>query len=66
MQARFLFLMWLVAICVAVPASLTAQRGARDGEWRSHGADPGSTTYAPLDQITRDNVSRLRIAWRRP
>ena len=56
----------LLAICLMTTVNLTAQRGTRDGEWRSHSADPGSTKYAPLDQITRDNVSQLRIAWRRP
>ena len=55
------------AICVvAMMATPIAQRGAGDGEWRAHGGDLGSTKYAPLDQINRDNVSRLRIAWRRP
>ena len=43
-----------------------AQQGAGRGEWRSHGGDLGSTKYAPLDQITKANVSRLSIAWRRP
>src|SRR5712691_10367266 len=43
-----------------------AQQGARGGEWARYGADSGTTKYAPLDQINRDNVSQLRIAWRRP
>jgi quinoprotein glucose dehydrogenase len=47
-------------------ASLAAQQGTTGGEWRSHGGDPASTKYAPLDQITKANVSQLRIAWRRP
>ncbi len=54
----------IVVACMAVP--LAAQDGARGGEWRSHGGDPASTKYAPLDQITKSNVSQLRIAWRRP
>ena len=41
-----------------------AQRGAADGEWRYNGGDPGSTRYAPLDQINRDNVASLEVAWR--
>ena len=43
-----------------------AQQGARGGEWARYGGDAGTTKYAPLDQINKDNVSRLRIAWRRP
>jgi quinoprotein glucose dehydrogenase len=34
------------------------------GDWRYYGRDPGSQKYSPLDQITRDNVRNLRIAWR--
>jgi quinoprotein glucose dehydrogenase len=48
--------------CATFP--LAAQNGARNGEWRSYAADPGSTKYSPLDQINRDNVKNLRIAWR--
>ena len=43
-----------------------AQQGAGQGEWTRYGGDPGSTKYAPLDQIDRSNISRLRIAWQRP
>ena len=44
------------------PAPRTA--GVRSTEWLQNRGDPGSTSYAPLDQINRDNVSKLRIAWR--
>jgi quinoprotein glucose dehydrogenase len=40
-----------------------AQQGATGGEWRAYSGDTGSTRYAPLDQITRDNVSNLQVAW---
>jgi quinoprotein glucose dehydrogenase len=33
-------------------------------EWLNNRGDPGSTSYSPLDQINRDNVGVLRIAWR--
>ena len=35
-------------------------------EWRYFGADHAFTRYAPFDQITRDNVKHVTIAWRRP
>jgi glucose dehydrogenase len=54
------------AIVAGLALPLAAQHGAPGGEWRSHGGDPASTKYAPLDQITKANVSQLRIAWRRP
>lgn len=60
-------LAWAGAGIVALMAvTVAAQHGAQSGEWRSHGGDPASTKYAPLDQITKANVSHLRIAWRRP
>ncbi len=58
---------WARLVLIAgMGAGLSAQRGGPNGQWRSHGGDPGATKYAPLDQINKDNVSRLRIAWRRP
>ena len=35
-------------------------------EWRYYGGNKGFTRYSALDQINRDNVKNLRIAWRRP
>ena len=58
--------LWASLAVVAATAAPAAQRGARGGEWRWHSGDLGSTKYAALDQISKDNVSRLRIAWRRP
>jgi quinoprotein glucose dehydrogenase len=38
--------------------------GARDGQWRYHGADSYSSKYSSLTEIDRNNVRNLRIAWR--
>src|SRR5690348_11144770 len=60
-------LRWCVlplALIAVAPTAMVAQRGAASGEWRYYAGDAGSTKYAPLDQITRDNVKNLRIAWR--
>ena len=54
----------LVSLLMGGAASGLAQTGATNGEWRAYGGDAGSTRYAPLDQITRDNVGDLEIAWR--
>ena len=43
---------------------LTAQTGAKDGEWRSYGGDLGNTRYAPLNQINASNFDKLQVAWR--
>ncbi len=46
----------------APPAA--SQHGAADGEWRSYGGGTGNTKYSALDQINRENVGDLEIAWR--
>ncbi|MCH7960502.1 MAG: pyrroloquinoline quinone-dependent dehydrogenase [Candidatus Hydrogenedentes bacterium] len=48
----------------SLPLAAVAQQGAADGQWRHYGGDHGSTKYAPLDQITAQNVADLEIAWR--
>ena len=54
----------LAVLLVLLPATTGfSQQGASDGEWRYWGGDAGSTRYSPLDQITRDNVATLRVAW---
>jgi quinoprotein glucose dehydrogenase len=46
-------------------ATLSAQSPAPVGEWRAYHGDNRSIRYSPLDQITRANVARLRVAWER-
>ena len=41
--------------------AVSAQTSA--GEWPSYAADNASTKYSPLDQIDKDNVGDLEIAW---
>ena len=54
---------WLVVGLVSTASVAYAQSGATDGQWRSYGGDLGSTKYAPLDQIDRQNVKDLRVVW---
>lgn len=51
---------WLWAACLA---ALAVSYHAVADEWPSYGRDPGGTRYAPLTQITPDNVRQLRAAW---
>jgi len=44
--------------------TVSGQSGTKNGEWPTYGGDLGNTKYAPLDQITADNFSKLEIAWR--
>jgi quinoprotein glucose dehydrogenase len=46
------------------PAVATATTAQPAGDWRYYGAGAGSQKYSPLDQISRDNIKSLRIAWR--
>ena len=60
--------MTVVALSMAVLVNLLplvahAQTGAPPDEWRFYGGGPGHSKYSPLDQITKDNVDQLRIAW---
>jgi quinoprotein glucose dehydrogenase len=45
-------------------APSTGQSGAKNGEWRSYGADLGNTHYSPLDQVNADNFYKMQVAWR--
>src|SRR5690606_16982397 len=37
--------------------------GGPTADWPAWGGDPGGLRWSPLDQITRDNVGRLEVAW---
>jgi quinoprotein glucose dehydrogenase len=44
-------------------AALSAQQGAKDGDWRFYGGDSGTTKYSSLDQINAANVKELKVVW---
>ena len=52
----------LVVSLMAAPAS-ARKKGTSNGEWRYYGGDNGSTKYSSLDQINKDNVAGLKVAW---
>ena len=56
--------LWVLGALLCASLPVTAQYGAKNGEWRSYAAEPGSTKYSPLDQINKENAKDLRIAWR--
>ena len=54
----------IVSVFLLTSSDLTrGQQGAAAGEWRAYGGDNGQTRYSPLDQINRDTVKNLRVAW---
>lgn len=59
---RHLISLVLATMLAALPVA--GQSGTKNGDWRTYGGDLGHTRYAPLDQITADNFSKLEVAWR--
>ena len=51
---------------MAAAMSLIAGRAAADetGEWPSYSRTPGNERFSPLEQITAENVSQLKPAWK--
>ncbi|MGH7925696.1 MAG: PQQ-binding-like beta-propeller repeat protein, partial [Candidatus Binatus sp.] len=50
-------------LAVGVTAHGHAQVSGGSVEWPNYGNDPGAQRYSTLNQINRDNVSRLKPAW---
>ena len=63
---RLAGLLAIAGIFVIDPSGVTAERGLHEGEWRYYSGDTYGTKYSSLDQITKDNVQDLRVAWRWP
>src|SRR5438093_3467546 len=55
------YVLLIAVLCWALPAM--GQYRAKNGQWRTYGGEEASTRYSPLDQINRDNVKNLKIAW---
>jgi quinoprotein glucose dehydrogenase len=54
-------------VCLVAVAAHSGDRGpgpVGPGEWSSYGADTANSKYSPLDQIHKDNVKDLHVAWR--
>ena len=63
-------LLWVSVVVVAVAAAVagtrvpvTAQAIDQPTEWKVWGGDPAHTHFAPLTQITPQNVAQLRPVW---
>jgi quinoprotein glucose dehydrogenase len=51
------------ALIVASLAFASAAAGAQSGDWTAYGHDALGSRFSPLTQITRENVSKLEVAW---
>jgi quinoprotein glucose dehydrogenase len=69
MRARIGFgtLAFVVALLTVVTAQQRPAPAAAPGpsvEWRSYGGNLANWRYSPLDQITKDNIAGVKVAWR--
>ena len=59
--------LWLglavLAIGCGTPAQVARPTSGINADWRTTGGDPGNARYSYLDQINRQNVAALQIAW---
>lgn len=53
----------VAAASLTACAARTAIAPAVDGEWTAYGRDALGSRFSPLADITRENVSRLEVAW---
>jgi quinoprotein glucose dehydrogenase len=53
----------LAAIVFATFSPAAAQTPGSPTEWPTYGNDPGGQRYSPLDQINKQNVTQLKVAW---
>jgi quinoprotein glucose dehydrogenase len=53
----------IILVCGIIMCPSARAQVSGDTEWPNYGNDPGGMRYSPLDQITRENVSRLKVAW---
>jgi quinoprotein glucose dehydrogenase len=52
-----------IPIFALAPLLWPALAAPADQDWRTHGGDPGHRQYSTLDQINRENVKKLAVAW---
>ncbi len=53
----------IIVACLLALSGHVAGQSQRLGDWPGVGNDPGCTRYSWLDQINRENVTRLKPAW---
>ncbi len=50
-------------LCLLLTLTAAWPAAAGDRDWLHYGGDPGGRHYSRLDQIDRDNVADLEVAW---
>jgi quinoprotein glucose dehydrogenase len=55
--------MMVVALVLLVSCRVNVNYSGPVAEWPDYGADKGGSRHSPLDQITKENVGSLKVAW---
>ena len=64
-------LQWAAVLCIALGVASCGKQGvdakrieaAAAGDWLTHGRTYDEQRFSPLDQVNKDTVSRLGVAW---
>ena len=48
------------------PGMTAVEAGKEQKDWAHYGNTEGGSRFAALDQINRDNVNKLKVAWTYP
>jgi quinoprotein glucose dehydrogenase len=56
-------LLTLAAALLLFSQAPKAQSAKPNQDWPSYGGNPENNRYSPLDQINRDNIGKLQVAW---
>ncbi len=56
-------LLLLTGFILCMPTRALEGTDGEQGDWRYYGSTADSSKYSPLDQIDRENVDQLRVAW---
>jgi quinoprotein glucose dehydrogenase len=50
--------------CILGTFGTSGAQGGKSSDWAVWNGDPNGDHYSPLNQINRENVSKLRVAWK--
>src|ERR1700742_3336308 len=53
----------IIVVLMQVPSAIAQQDTGASRDWIAIGGGPGSLHYSKLNQINRENVKNLQVAW---
>jgi quinoprotein glucose dehydrogenase len=62
-QSRLIAVAFTLLAAATIVALFLVNRAPEPHDWPAHGGDSGHRQYSTLDEINRDNVRSLRVAW---